>query len=144
MSKFLPRHTLIVAAIAMFGLPAYAGKYAVKPSAANTETSDAIDAQVLNFGFPLGLSPEKMDTTADPRKDFRRYAAGRWIDAAKIPSDSLNISSIAIQSKVVELQLQAMFDEASRASLSAPKGTPLSQAQSANQRRVAARPTGKH
>ena len=127
MSKFLPRHTLIVAAIAVLGLPAYAAKYTVKPSAANVETSDVIDAQALNFGFPLGFSPEKMDTTADPRQDFRRYAAGRWIDAAKIPADSLNMSSIAIQSKVVELQLQAMFDEASRASLSAPKGTPLQQ-----------------
>ena len=127
MTKLLPRHTLIVVAIAMFGHPAYAGKYTVQPSAANVETSDAIDAQALNFGFPLGFSPEKMDTTADPRQDFRRYAAGRWIDAAKIPSDSLNMSSIAIQSKVVELQLQAMFDEASRASLTAPKGTPLQQ-----------------
>ena len=119
MPQISPRHTLIAAAIVMVGLPAYAGM----PSASVAET----DVKTLNFGFPLGFSTEKMDTSADPRKDFRRYAAGRWLDAAKIPADSVRISGVDIQTKLVELQLLALFDEASRASLSAPKGTPLQQ-----------------
>ena len=49
-----------------------------------------------NFGFPLGFSPSKMDTTADPRQDFRRYAGGRWLDAAQIPADQLEISGYLV------------------------------------------------
>lgn len=39
-----------------------------------------------NFGFPLMFAPSKMDLSVDPRQDFRRYAGGRWLDAAKIPA----------------------------------------------------------
>lgn len=127
MPQISPRHTLIAAAIAVVGLPAYAGNYADKPSAANVETSAASDAKTLNFGFPLGFSPEKMDTTADPRKDFRRYAAGRWLDAAKLPADSVRTSSLDIQIKLVELQVVELLDDAQRNSLTAPKGSPLQQ-----------------
>jgi putative endopeptidase len=82
---------------------------------------------INNFGFPLGFSPQKMDTSADPSKDFRRYAAGRWLDAAQIPADSVRISSVDVQVKVVEAQQLALLDEAARTSLNAPKGSPLQQ-----------------
>jgi putative endopeptidase len=122
MSTLHPRHTLIAAAIAV-GLSACAGK----PPASATPPSATSDAQNLNFGFPLGFSPEKMDTTADPRKDFRRYAAGRWLDAAKLPADSVRTSSLDIQIKLVELQVVELLDDAQRNSLTAPKGSPLQQ-----------------
>ena len=87
----------------------------------------AVDVKALNFGFPLGFSPEKMDRSADPRKDFRRYAAGRWMDAAKVPADSVRISSVDVQIKVVEAQQLALLEDAARTSVNAPKGTPEQQ-----------------
>lgn len=122
MPKLPPCYTLIAAAIAV-GLSACASKSPVSFA----EPSAATDAKTLNFGFPLGFSPDKMDRNADPRKDFRRYAAGRWIDAAKIPPDSVRTSSLDIQAKLVESQLVELLDEAQRTSLTAPKGTPLQQ-----------------
>ncbi len=89
--------------------------------------SETSPSPINNFGFPLGFSPQKMDTSADPSKDFRRYAAGRWLDAAQIPADSVRISSVDVQVKVVEAQQLALLDEAASASLNAPKGSPLQQ-----------------
>ena len=80
-----------------------------------------------NFGFPLGFSVEKMDRTADPAKNFTRYAAGRWLDAATIPGDSLQISGYLVMSKAVEAQLQAILEEASGTSAAAPTGSPRQQ-----------------
>lgn len=77
-----------------------------------------------NFGFPLGFSPSKMDTTVDPRQDFRRYAGGRWLDAAKIPVDKLEISGYLVMQRTVENQLQELLQNAARTSASAPKGSP--------------------
>jgi putative endopeptidase len=94
------------------------------PDETQTETSASA---LNNFGFPLGFSVEKMDANADPRQDFRRYAAGRWLDAAKIPSDSVRISNIDVLVKVVEAQQLALLEEAARDSINAPKGTPLQQ-----------------
>ncbi len=68
-----------------------------------------------------------MDTTADPRQDFRRYAGGRWLDAAKIPSDQLEISSYLVMQETVENQLRDLLQEAARTSGSAPKGSPAQQ-----------------
>ena len=80
-----------------------------------------------NFGFPLGFSPSKMDTTADPRQDFRRYAGGRWLDAAKIPSDQLEISSYLVMQETVQTQLRDLLQEAARTSGAAPQGSPAQQ-----------------
>lgn len=80
-----------------------------------------------NFGFPLGFSPAKMDTTADPRQDFRRYAGGRWLDAAKIPADQLEISGYLVMQDAVQTQLRNLLQEAERASVSAPRGSPTQQ-----------------
>lgn len=97
---------------------------ATAPQETQTETSAS---PFNNFGFPLGFSPQKMDTNVDPRQDFRRYAAGRWLDAAKVPSDAFRISSIDGQIKVVEAQQLALLEEAARDSLNAPKGSPMQQ-----------------
>ena len=80
-----------------------------------------------NFDFPLGFSPSKMDTTADPRQDFRRYAGGRWLDAAKIPSDQLEISSYLVMQETVQTQLRDLLQEAARTSGAAPQGSPAQQ-----------------
>jgi putative endopeptidase len=80
-----------------------------------------------NFGFPLGFSPSKMDPTADPRQDFRRYAGGRWLDAAKIPSDQLEISGYLVMQETVQTQLRELLQEAARTSSAAPKGSPAQQ-----------------
>ncbi len=80
-----------------------------------------------NFGFPYGFSVEKMDLTADPRKDFRRYAAGRWIDAAVIPADDLRVSGIQVLVKRVEVQIRTLLDDAAGARATAAKGSPAQQ-----------------
>jgi putative endopeptidase len=80
-----------------------------------------------NFGFPLTFSIEKMDKTADPRTDFSRYAAGRWFDAATIPSDGVQIAGLTLMTKAVEGQLQAILQDAAAGSATAPKRSPLQQ-----------------
>jgi putative endopeptidase len=80
-----------------------------------------------NFGFPLGFSVEKLDRTADPRRDFRRYAAGRWLDAARIPADGVRISSFELLNAQVERQLGAILEEAARTSAAALPGSPRQQ-----------------
>ena len=87
----------------------------------------AAPAGTVNFGFPLGFSVEKMDRTADPKKDFVRYAAGKWIDAAVIPADTVRVSSLDLLARQVERQTGAIIAEASKASTTAAKGTPRQQ-----------------
>ncbi len=77
-----------------------------------------------NFGFPVAFSVAKMDRTADPRTNFTRYAAGRWLDAATIPKEELQVSAFHLLSSAVETQLAAILTEASRAGATAPKGSP--------------------
>ena len=88
---------------------------------------EALPAEYRNFGFPVGFSVDKMDPAVDPRRDFARYAAGRWLDAAKIPGDTVRISGFEVLGKQVELQLKAILEEASRTSATASKGSPLQQ-----------------
>lgn len=80
-----------------------------------------------NFGFPFAFDVSKMDRKADPRQDFTRHAAGSWLDAAKIPSDSLRVSPLDLMAKRVEYQMRDLLDEAARTSVTAKKGTPLQQ-----------------
>jgi predicted metalloendopeptidase len=82
---------------------------------------------VPTFGLPLGFSTEKMDRAADPRKDFSRYAAGRWLDAAKIPGDTVRISPLDQMSRRLDVQVRTILDEASLASGSSPRGSPAQQ-----------------
>jgi putative endopeptidase len=80
-----------------------------------------------NFGFPLGFDVSKMDLSADPRQDFRRYAAGKWLDKATLPADLGNLDSIGLVNKQVDRQLATLLPDAAAASPGAKKGTPLQQ-----------------
>lgn len=80
-----------------------------------------------NFGFPMGFDVSKMDTTADPRQDFARYAAGRWLDVATIPGDVANLDGLMLVTKRVERQVGDLLVDAAAASPKARKGTPLQQ-----------------
>jgi len=100
-------------------------------AAAQSPSSGGVDpvapSIVNNFGFPIGFSVEKMDPKVNPRRDFRRYAAGRWTDAAVIPADSLRVSGIDVLGKQVEAQIGTLLDEAARASATAAPGSPTQQ-----------------
>jgi predicted metalloendopeptidase len=80
-----------------------------------------------NFGFPLGFDVSKMDLSTDPRQDFRRYAAGKWLDKATLPADLGNLDSIGLVNKQVDRQLATLLPEAAAASPGAKKGSPLQQ-----------------
>lgn len=80
-----------------------------------------------NFGFPLSFDVSKMDPAASPRQDFSRYAAGRWFDAATIPSDRYAVSGVELMVKNVEDQVQAVLEDAAACAPGAAKGTPLQQ-----------------
>jgi predicted metalloendopeptidase len=80
-----------------------------------------------NFGFPLAFDPSKMDTSVDPRQDFARYAAGRWLDIATIPGDSPYISGIVLMNKRVERQVNDLLADAASRSSAAGKGSLLQQ-----------------
>lgn len=82
---------------------------------------------ISNFGYSLGFSTVKMDRNADPSKDFNRYAAGRWLDAARLPRDNVRISSSAFLADKVSRQLHSIDEEASQKSAEAVKGSPLQQ-----------------
>jgi putative endopeptidase len=90
-------------------------------------TGACLGQEDLNFGLPAGFSVQKMDRSADPRKDFARYAAGRWLDAATIPGDTVRISPIDQMTRRVDAQVRLLLDEASRASSTAARGSPLQQ-----------------
>jgi putative endopeptidase len=104
-----------------------AGAPFLVPAARADEPPSATPAPPANFGYPLGFSIEKMDDTADPRSDFRRYAAGRWTDAARIPGDRVRIGALELLSDQVQGQLRTILEEAARTSASALPGSPLQQ-----------------
>ena len=83
--------SVAVAAGLVLGLPA--GITAVHAASPETAPAEAHPALLDNFGFPFGFDVSKMDLKADARQDFRRYAAGRWLDAATLPSDRVRISA---------------------------------------------------
>ena len=125
MSRSVPTRLILGAAVAASAallLPGCATptKPAEPPPPASADAA-------RNFGFPLGFSPAKMDPTADPRQDFRRYAGGRWLDAAKIPADQLEISGYLVMQETVANQLRDLLQEAARTSGAAPRGSPAQQ-----------------
>ena len=125
MSRSVPVRLILHAALvasATLLLPGCAAP--TKPADAPPHASADADH---NFGFPLGFSPAKMDPTADPRQDFRRYAGGRWLDAAKIPADQLEISGYLVMQGAVQKQLRDLLQDAARTSAAAPQGSPAQQ-----------------
>ena len=122
MNRSVPSSLILGAALAASATLLLPG-CSVPSKPADAAPPAAADA-ASNFGFPLGFSPSKMDTTADPRQDFRRYAGGRWLDAAKIPADRLEISGYLVMQETVQAQLRDLLQEAARTSSTAPKGSP--------------------
>lgn len=94
---------------------------------ANSEIIDGKAAALSNMDFPLGFSISKMDTGVDPRKDFHRFAAGRWLDAARPTPEFQQVSDGIFLGKQVEEQLNQILLKASTESARTPKGTPLQQ-----------------
>jgi predicted metalloendopeptidase len=68
-----------------------------------------------------------MDKSADPRKDFTRYAAGKWYDAMEIPADTVRISGIDLMSKRTDVAVRQIVEAAAQKAVSAPKGSPTQQ-----------------
>ncbi|MBP8154884.1 MAG: M13 family metallopeptidase [Nitrospira sp.] len=88
----------------------------------------AVSAQEApTFGYPVGFSVSKMDTSVSPRKDFTRYAAGKWYDAMEIPADQKGVSGLSLISKRTDVLLGQLVEEATRKAASAPKGSPTQQ-----------------
>ncbi|MEF8748814.1 MAG: M13 family metallopeptidase [Candidatus Accumulibacter propinquus] len=88
----------------------------------------AVSAQEApTFGYPVGFSVSKMDTSVSPRKDFTRYAAGKWYDAMEIPADQKGVSGLSLMSKRTDVLLGQLVEEATRKAASAPKGSPTQQ-----------------
>jgi putative endopeptidase len=90
-------------------------------------TGAAPAQEVPTFGFAPGFSPAKMDPSVDPRKDFTRYAAGKWHDALVIPGDNVRISGLDLMMKRVDVSLKQLVDDAAQQSATAPKGSPQQQ-----------------
>lgn len=99
----------------------------VLAACATPQQKAADEAKADNFGFPLGFSVDKMDLTADPRKDFNRYAAGRWMDAAVIPGEMVRTSGIDAMARKIERDTLSVIKAAAEASDSAAKGSPTQQ-----------------
>lgn len=76
---------------------------------------------------PLGFSVEKMDTSVDPKQDFHRFTAGKWLDNTKIPPDKLMVDGLSLLNDRVSQQLQQITAQAATQSTTAPKGSPLQQ-----------------
>ena len=66
-----------------------AGITAVHAASPATPPAEARPALLDNFGFPFGFDVSKMDLKADPRNDFRRYAAGRWREPRREPVSAI-------------------------------------------------------
>jgi putative endopeptidase len=102
--------------------------FALHPAATRAESLEAAQPEFSNnFGFPLSFDVSKMDPAASARQDFSRYAAGRWSDAATIPSDRYAVSGVELMVKNVEDQVQAVLEDAAARAPGAAKGTPLQQ-----------------
>jgi predicted metalloendopeptidase len=79
------------------------------------------------FGYPIGFSSSKMDTSVGPRKDFTRYAAGKWYDAMEIPADQMGVSGLSLISKRTDVLLRQLVEETAQKAASAAKGSPTQQ-----------------
>ena len=95
--------------------------------AAALSSSTATAQEVPTFGFPAGFSPLKMDTSADPRQDFTRHAAGKWFAALVIPDDSVRISGLDLMSKRTDVAVRETVEEAAKKAPTAAQGSPAQQ-----------------
>ncbi|MFO1313048.1 MAG: M13 family metallopeptidase [Burkholderiales bacterium] len=73
----------------------------------------------------LGYSPDNMDTRADPRRDFYRYAVGNWLDRTAIPASEPDIGAFNQLEINLDRQLVGLIKDAAAAS--AAPGSPRQQ-----------------
>lgn len=73
----------------------------------------------------LGYSPQSMDKTVDPRKDFYRYANGTWLKRTQIPPSDSDVGGFTQLAANLDLQLSALIRDA--ATNQSPQGSPRQQ-----------------
>lgn len=59
----------------------------------------------------IGFSVDYMDRSADPRKDFFRFANGRWVDTHPIPPDVPTIGAFVELYEETRLKLRAIVED---------------------------------
>lgn len=80
------------------------------------------DLQALTADDLL-FSVENMDLSADPRKDFYRFAAGGWLDRVARPEDKPSLTFVSVQLDRIRAQVKAVLEKAVAESATAPKGS---------------------
>lgn len=74
----------------------------------------------------LGYSPQNMDRSVDPRQDFYRYAAGKWLDRTEIAPSNPDVGGFTLLAEQLDKQLLTLIQQAA-ATAGAPKGSPRQQ-----------------
>lgn len=74
---------------------------------------------------PLGFSVANMDKTADPRRDFYRFAAGGWTDRVAIPDADPDIGGFGQLQARLDAQLLGLIRQAAQDT--GPLGSPTQQ-----------------
>ena len=93
-----------------------------------TSSAAAQDAEVPQSGpDALEFSVENMDLTADPRVDFQRFAAGRWLDRVERPAKLAAFGMAAVMQERLSTLLRETMAKAAEAAATAPKGSPAQQ-----------------
>lgn len=59
----------------------------------------------------IGLNPDYIDRSADPRKDMYRFANGRWMDTAEIPKDMTSINAFVELDELNKDRLRRIAEE---------------------------------
>jgi len=88
--QITPARVLIASTVALFSFSVWGAATSppARPSIpARQTTASAQDLSADDKLKQARFSPEKMDRTVDPRKDFVKFAAGIWYDTTQIPSD---------------------------------------------------------
>jgi putative endopeptidase len=61
---------------------------------------------------PLGYSPQNMDRSVDPRQDFYRFAAGRWLDRTSIAPSDPDVGGFTLLAHQLDAQLLGLIKDA--------------------------------
>jgi putative endopeptidase len=70
----------------------------------------------------LGYSPDNMDRSVDPRQDFYRYAAGKWLERTEIAPSNPDVGGFTLLAEQLDRQLLTLIQQAA-ATTGAPKGS---------------------
>ncbi|QMS89212.1 M13 family metallopeptidase [Nostoc edaphicum CCNP1411] len=96
-------------------------------TACSNQSNSSKAEQTSHTKFPLGFSVSKIDTTVDPKQDFQKFAAGKWLDSVQLTPDLLRASDNDFLGKQVSQQVQKIVSQAAAQSTKASKGSPLQQ-----------------